>query len=251
MALYLGNNKVSMKSGYTTTGFKDFLEHGGKFSRTTYTDLTGILKYEDTENLTDMTSFFYNCNNLTTIPKLNTSNVISMRTLFMYDENLLSIPKLDTSNVTDTSFMFYGCKKLVSIPQFDTSNSTAMNNMFQDCNNLLSIPQLNSSKVTNMNNIFNGCTNLSIIPQLDASKATGLDNAFKSCSKLEEIHMTGIKATFNISASIKFTREALVEILTNLATVTSTKTLTMGSTNLAKLTDEDKSIATNKGWTLA
>jgi hypothetical protein len=27
--------------------------------------------------------------------------------------------------------------------------------------------------------------------------------------------------------------------------------LTIGSTNLAKLTDTDKAIATNKGWTLA
>ena len=35
------------------------------------------------------------------------------------------------------------------------------------------------------------------------------------------------------------------------ATVTSTKTLYLGSTNLSKLTDEDKAIATNKGWTLA
>ena len=60
-----------------------------------------------------------------------------------------------------------------------------------------------------------------------------------------------MKVNFNISSSTLFTREALVEILNNLATVTSTKTLTMGSTNLAKLTDEDKAIATNKGWTLA
>ena len=29
------------------------------------------------------------------------------------------------------------------------------------------------------------------------------------------------------------------------------KTLTLGSTNLAKLTDEQKAIATNKNWTLA
>lgn len=251
MALYLGNNKVSMKSGYTTTGFKDFLERGGRFSGTNYTDLTGILKYEDTENVSNMANIFSSCEQLTTIPELNTSNAISMRALFMYCKNLLSIPKLDTSNVTETGFMFYYCEKLTSIPQLNTSNDTAMNNMFHGCNNLLSIPQLNSSKVTNMNNMFNGCTNLSIIPQLDASKATGLTDTFKSCSKLEQIHMTGMKVSFNISASTLFTRDALLEILNNLATITDTKTLTMGSTNLAKLTDEDKSIATNKGWTLA
>ena len=40
-------------------------------------------------------------------------------------------------------------------------------------------------------------------------------------------------------------------VINGLQTVTSTKTLTLGSTNLAKLTDEEKQIATNKGWTLA
>ena len=63
--------------------------------------------------------------------------------------------------------------------------------------------------------------------------------------------MTGMKVSFDISASIEFERADLVTILNNLATVTTTQTLTMGSTNLAKLTDEDKAIATNKGWTLA
>ena len=78
-----------------------------------------------------------------------------------------------------------------------------------------------------------------------------MSDTFRDCSSLEEIHMTGMKASFNISASTKFTRAALVEILNNLATITSTYKLTMGATNLAKLTDEDKAIATNKGWTLA
>ena len=75
---------------------------------------------------------------------------------------------------------------------------------------------------------------------------------FSYCSSLEEIHMININVNLNISASTKFTREALLEILGNLKAQTSgSKKLTMGSTNLAKLTDEDKAIATNKGWTLA
>ena len=63
--------------------------------------------------------------------------------------------------------------------------------------------------------------------------------------------MYGMKSSFDISGSTLYTRDALVEILNNLATVTSSRTLTMGSTNLAKLTEDDKAIATAKGWTLA
>ena len=94
-----------------------------------------------------------------------------------------------------------------------------------------------------------GCTTLKSIPAYDLSNITSIN--LSNLSKLEEFHATGMKVSFSISSSTKFTREALVEILNNLASVTSTKVLTMGATNLAKLTDEDKLIATNKGWTLA
>jgi hypothetical protein len=41
-----------------------------------------------------------------------------------------------------------------------------------------------------------------------------------------------------------------MSIINNLMTVTSTKTLTLGATNLAKLTADEVAIATNKGWTV-
>ena len=109
-----------------------------------------------------------------------------------------------------------------------------------------------SANVTDMSYMFYHCSKLTTIPQLDTSKVTDMNNMFSYCSKLEAIHMTNINANLSISASTLFTREALVEIIGNLKAQTSgSKTLTMGSTNLAKLTDEDKAVATGKGWTLA
>ena len=132
----------------------------------------------------------------------------------------------------------------------DTSNVTNMTYMFYNCSSLTSIPTLDTSKVTNMTSMFYNCSSLTSIPALDTSKVTNMTYMFYNCSSLTEIHMTGMSVDFNISASTQFTESALVEILNNLATVTSTRTLTMGSTNLAKLTDDEKAIATNKGWTL-
>lgn len=157
----------------------------------------------------------------------------------------------DTSNVTDMSYMFNNCINLVTIPQLDTSNVLNMSNMFNLCTNLITIPQLNTSKVTSMSSMFNTCNKLETVPQLDTSNVTTFARMFYRCYNLTTILMTGMKINFDISASNNFTREALVTILNNLGTVTTTRTLTMGATNLAKLTNEDKDIATNKGWTLA
>lgn len=72
MAIYLGNNKVSLISGCSVTGMKSYFENGGKCSGNV-TNLTNILKYEDTENVTDLSEMFSNCEKLKAIPLLNTS----------------------------------------------------------------------------------------------------------------------------------------------------------------------------------
>ena len=99
--------------------------------------------------------------------------------------------------------------------------------------------------------MFYDCLRLTNVPSFDTSNVTTMFGMFNGCSSLETIHMINIGVNLDIHYSTKFTREALLEIIGNLKTVTSTKKLTMGTTNLAKLTDEDKAIATNKGWTLA
>lgn len=57
----------------------------------------------------------------------------------------------------------------------------------------------------------------------------------------------------NLSSAAYMTHESLVDILNALKDLTgeTSKKLTLGTTNLAKLSDEEKLIATNKNWTLA
>ena len=158
----------------------------------------------------------------------------------------------DSANVTDMYYMFYNCSKLTAVPLFDTSKVTNMASMFYYCSKLTRVPLFDTSKVTSMASMFGVCSKLTTVPQFDASNVTSMNYMFSNCNNLEAIHMININAKLDISASTKFTREALIEIIGNLKAQTSgTKTLTMGATNLAKLTDEDKAIATNKGWTLA
>ena len=161
------------------------------------------------------------------------------------------IPFTATSDVTRMDSMFRDCSNLTSIPLLDTSKVTSMVSAFNSCSSLKSIPSLDTSNVTDMSYMFAYCSSLTSIPSLDTSKVTTMNYMLERCSSLETIHMINIGADLDISSSTKFTREALLEIIGNLKTVTSTTILTMGATNLAKLTDEDKAIATNKGWSLA
>ena len=221
------------------------------FSEYLGTTVNELIAYNDTSNVTNMQSMFYGCSKLTTIPPLDRSKVTNMYGTFYGCSSLTSIPQLDTSKVTYMNSMFSGCSKLTTIPQLDTSKVTNMGSMFNGCSSLTSIPQLDTSNVISMDSMFKQCSKLTTIPQFDISKVNFLNAMFQGCSNLKSILMTGMKTSFDISASTKFETSDLVTILNNLATVTSTKTLTMGATNLAKLTDEEKAIATNKGWTLA
>lgn len=230
MAMYLGNKKVAVTNTVEkqVPSMKAFFEAGGKCQGSTATSFEGCWQYDDTANVTDMYSMFFNCGKLTTVP------------LF------------DTSNVTNMSSMFANCSKLTTVHLFDTSKVTNMYSMFSSCSNLTTVPQFDTSNVTNMNYMLQDCPKLTVIPQFDTSKVTNMSSMLNYCNNLEEIHMININANLDIHYSTKFTREALLEIIGNLKAQTSgNKKLTMGSTNLAKLTDEDKAIATNKGWTLA
>lgn len=210
-----------------------------------------LIQPNDTENVTNMISMFSDCSKLTSIPQLSTSNVTNMYGMFSSCSALTTIPQLNTSKVNNMNNIFGGCSSLESIPLLDTSNVTSMSGMFYNCGSLTTIPQLNTSNVTDMYQMFWHCNNLQTIPAFDCTNVTNMNNTFASCSSLKSILMTGMKVSFDISASTLFERTDLLIILNNLATVTTTQTLKMGATNLAKLTDEDKAIATNKGWTLA
>ena len=172
---------------------------------------------------------FYGCNNLTTIPLLDTSKVTKMYGMFSNCRNLTTIPQLDTSKVTNMSDMFYSCSSLTAIPLLDTSN------------------------VVNMSSMFRGCSSLTTIPSLDTSNVVGMSYIFAECNNLIKISILNIGVDLDIHWCTKMEREALLEVLGNLKDLTSStsKRLTLGSTLLNKLIDDDKAIATNKNWTLA
>lgn len=206
----------------------------------------------DLSNVQNCDSVFRSCSSLAKCEISDFSNATNMSGLFAACRKLKNTaPNLTTPKVTDTSSMFYQCNALETAPEINTSNVTDMTKMFYDCNKLTTVPLYDTSKVTRMEEMFYFNSVLTTVPAYDCSNVTNMNRMFVNCRNLKSILMTNIGANLDISASTNFEREDLVLILNNLKTVTTTKTLKMGTTNLAKLTDTDKAIATDKGWTLA
>ena len=188
----------------------------------------------------------------------DTSKGTIFKGMFRYCRTLNSAPALDTSNGTDFSYMYSSCNKLNSAPALDTSNGTNFSYMFGDCFAIKTAPALDTSNGTNFSSMFAYDSIITTIPQLNLTKATSsssLSNMFISCSALADLNIVGtINATgLNVQYS-PLSHDSLMSIINALADktgVSGTWKVTLGATNLAKLTTDEIAIAEGKGWTLA
>lgn len=118
---------------------------------------------------------------------------------------------------------------------------------------ILQIPD-DASQPGEATDVFNNATALKTIRKLTVDRLTTFTRTFNKCAALENLTIGGTigQNGFDVSASTKLTHDSLMSIINALEAKTSgTWTVTLGTTNLAKLTDAEKAIATQKGWTLA
>ena len=205
----------------------------------------------DTNNVTSMYGMFGGCGSLQSLDVSNfvTNNVTRMDNMFYYCQSLqsLDVSNFVTNNVTDMSSMFYSCSSLQSLDlsNFDTSNVKNMSNMFGFCSSLqsLDVSNFDTNNVTNMNNIFVGCRNLTTLIGGRTIDEVLSDNIST---------FNGLKINISLSNTI-LDRASLRAIINGLADLTgsTSQKLTLGSTLIAKLTEEDIAVATAKNWTIA
>lgn len=203
---------------------------------------------------TNMNNMFYGCYSLQSVHNLETSNVTNMNYMFSSCYLLQSVPNIDTSNVTSMTNMFSSCYSLQSVSNIDTSNVITMSSMFSNCKSLQSVLNIDTSNVTNMSNLFMSCDVLKKVGDLDTSNMTSMNNIFNNCNLLIDIKSIGkIISGLYFSNASYLNHRTLLKILNALINLSgnNTQTLSLGNTNLSKLTDEEKAIATNKNWTLA
>lgn len=126
---------------------------------------------------------------------------------------------------------------------------------FKNNTYLREIKEFDTRFVTDISDWITSCNGLHTIAKLDFSNVvTGeFASTWSGARSLKNLGgFTGLKINVDLSGSTDLTKESLLNVINEAADVTSNpKTLTFGATNLAKLTDEEKAIATSKGWTLA
>ena len=171
----------------------------------------------------------------------------------------------DTSSATNMNSLFYNCSgvnSIIGLENWNTSNVEIMESTFSSCAKIttLDLSNWNISNVTAFSSMFSRAIYLKSLnlSGWDMSKATRYNsNVFYGCTSLTDLNMDGaILPKSNLRDfgldSCPLTVDSLVSVLNALPQLSSSEsfTCTIGSTNLAKLTDAQKAIATNKNWVL-
>ena len=236
-------------------------------------ELISLLK-----DVTDMNHMY--CNSGITeidLSSFDTSKVTDMSYMFSGCANLQTINMngIDLSNTTNWHYLFHGTSNLQNLywNDIDTSNITNMGYLFGSSGiTNIDFSHIDTSKVTNMASIFSLCKQLESITGFSATNKSGISLTFPAgTSASSPVALRRLtfrtdlpEGTYSIRSAINikycsFDREGMVEMFNTLPdisslnlgasykkiTITGNPCLTDGT-----LTDNDRAIATNKGWTL-
>ena len=233
--------------------------------------------YDDKENFPCPSSMVDAFNGYSgySIPVLDVSNVTNMENMCYQCKalRLLDASTWDTSNVTNMKKMFYGChslKKIKGIENLNVSKLTTMNYLFAFCSGFtsLNLSTWDTSNVTDMDSAFDHCENLVSLSSIKADKLSisSYTSIFGTSTNSKLVDFGGfinLKSSWNGSYCVDkltaLSHQSLINILNGLYDFTgngvsptsSQGKLKLGTTHLAKLSDDEKAIATTRGWILS
>jgi hypothetical protein len=222
-----------------------------KILRTTFISSTVLanleLAYSSTTNISDFSSMFSTCTMLQNISEIDTSSGTNFTSMFASCTSLQKIINIDVTFATQIAQIFSQCRSLQSVNMVFGQNAIGANGAFFQCNALSVLPTI--PKVSGVAQIYSGNFAASIVPATDLSECTvfGIGSNTKY---IRRVLVFGSKTSFSLATSSLGVTE-LVEVFTNLGVANSGAILNIaGCLGTASLTNEQKAIATNKGWTL-
>lgn len=165
---------------------------------------------------------FYGCTNLTIAPVRGGIGRNTTTNYMYYKCSNLTTPFTWYVTVISASNMYYQCSKLtyMTSTKMDLTNCADVTYMFGYCSALTNIGENGSGTVVGLGAVEN---------------LVGTTNMFFACNALSHTALVSIIDGLYDRATAGY----------------PVLTLTLGSINLAKLSEDEIAIATNKGWTIA
>lgn len=224
--------------------------------------------FVDGKNVSNMDAAFYNCYSLTYLGEINTftSNFPTTGTFGWAFRNCSSLYYLPVYRIPEgnytygCNYMYSGCSSIKNVDAiYSDLDGNGFKNVkgeyiFEKCGITYTPNTYIEGSNQSVSSMFSGCPITVFEGSLNGTKEILNNEAFTSC---QAIYLSNITRSLDIRNNMAgqynlYTRPFLLEIFNNgLQTVTTPQTLTVGAAALALLSDSDKAIATDKGWTLA
>ena len=249
-----------------------------------FSDCTKLTSISIPDNVTTIgASAFHNCTNLTSVIISENANYTLGQYAFQSSgvtdacvADIMSHVSSVESYIFDKcnslenvevkyfgSNMFSNCIKLKTAKCTGTNNNKTIGSSVFYGDTALEGAFIAEGYTTIGKTVFYNCTSLktvylpSSITTATSSSLTSTSSSyyvFYNCTALEDVQLgQDWNMSLRLNVSNNLTVDSMVAMFNSLKDLTgdTAKTLTLGSTNLAKLTDEQKAIAINKNWTLA
>lgn len=171
--------------------------------------------------------------------------------------------KKERGSVTSMAGMFEGSGVITTVTiNADTSKLTSIASMYRNCEYLFDVNfnNLNTNSLTDMSNFCYGntyCNSISL-NNLNLSNVKNVNGMVAGCTQLQSLSFNGTSfpridlRNWGVKDCVNLDVYSLISIGVALPILLSDEVYIceIGSDNLAKLTDEQKLIFTDKGWIL-
>lgn len=228
-----------------------------------------------TNKVTKMEKMFLYCKSLVSIkPQFNTSNVTNMYQMFSNCQKLvtLDLSNFDFSSTTNLQEMFYLSTKIENLilPNLHTNaTERTTRGMFSRLEKIKELDLTTLNATYSAMYMFDNCKALETLSAIDCSKNKECTGAFNNCTSLKNFGgMINLGQAYPTTASANnsdyklalqyshlLTHDSLMNVINNLYDIATKgvkpQQLILGPNNLAKLTEEEIKIATDKGWNVS
>lgn len=159
--------------------------------------------------------------------------------------------KLGVNQMEETSCSFINHEvKFQFVREFDLGRSNTLN--FKNNTNLQKA-YLIFDYPFNPKTMFYGCnklTDVDIQGNIYPNDSSLFASNFYSCSRLQNLSITTISKSMHLEGATSLTQESVNNIINALADGVTNQTITFAATQYGYITEEQKTAATAKGWTI-